>query len=57
MISFSSIAVCKDFIRATSNFPKVSVPVLSKIMVVIFLAFSNAVRFFMINSFFAESEV
>lgn len=57
IISFSSIEVCSVFTLATSNFPNVSVPVLSKIIVVIFLAFSNAVLFFISKPFFAESDV
>src|SRR6185295_10480846 len=57
MISFSSRLGCNDFIRATSNFPIVRVPVLSKMMVVIFLEFSKAVLFFMSKPFLADSDV
>ena len=41
----------------TSNLPTVNVPVLSKTIVVIFLAFSKAVRFFISNPFFADKAV
>ncbi len=56
-ISFSVNSFCRETIFDTSNFPTVNVPVLSKTIVVIFLAFSKAVRFFISNPCFADKAV
>ena len=57
MISFSFNSFLSDTIFDTSNLPTVSVPVLSKTIVVIFLAFSKAVLFLISKPFFADNAV
>ena len=57
IISFSLNSFCTETTFDTSNLPIVSVPVLSKTMVVMRRAFSKAVLFLMSNPLCAESAV
>src|ERR1017187_6493920 len=57
MISFSAKSLLSDTIFDTANFPIVSVPVLSKTTVVIFLEFSNAILLLINNPCLADNAV